>query len=79
MEKECWHCNGPISLTRRLKGERFCSRDHEHSYDTEQSERAVERVKTAGLAIKTRSTTPQYRDRLAPSDRFPNPGSRTSL
>ncbi len=64
MEKQCWHCNGPLSLTKRLKGDLFCSKHHEELYHQAQSELAVERVK---IGVKTDGSRPSPEAPVAPA------------
>ena len=45
MERKCWYCDKPLSLTKLFKRDLFCSSEHETLYFSEQSAVAFERIK----------------------------------
>ena len=44
METACWYCNEKLPFVKRLKGELFCSKEHEEIYFQEQSVIAFKRL-----------------------------------
>jgi len=45
LERKCWYCDKPLSLTKLFKRDLFCSSEHETLYFSEQSAVAFERIK----------------------------------